>query len=436
MASRAGGRIGRSSGTGADRRDGQDRRAVAAVVLLAATCGRRSRPRSASRRSTLTEPSYTFDTAEQHGIKVTRAGQGPRRARSRSSSCPTATCWWPERGGGLRDPPRRHRRRRPRLDRHAVAGMPQAGRRRSSASACRTSRCIPTSPTNHLIYWTYNEPAPRPRRRRPAQPAAARSFKLMRGKLAERESVGVETLFAGRRVRMRSARGWRVRARRQALRHHRRRLSATSRRISPRSTARSCASTPTARSRGTIPSSASAGANPAIYTLRPPRPARADGRSRDRRVVLNAEHGPNGGDEVNLIKPGANYGWPTYTYGRHYDGTGLAEPPAAPGIEKPAAGVDPSIAPSGLMIYTGDKFPRVEGQPVRRQAPAGARSAGTGRLSAWCSARTTATQRRERCCSELHQRVARLRARDRTGRSMCSPTATRTRCCASSPRIP
>ncbi len=74
------------------------------------------------------------------------------------------------------------------------------------------------------------------------------------------------------------------------------------------------------------------------------------------------EHGPQGGDEVNLEKAGANYGWPIITYGREY-GTGLkiGEGTERAGIEPPLLQWTPSIAPSGMAFYTGDRFPAWRG---------------------------------------------------------------------------
>jgi aldose sugar dehydrogenase len=74
------------------------------------------------------------------------------------------------------------------------------------------------------------------------------------------------------------------------------------------------------------------------------------------------EHGPQGGDEVNVVKPGANYGWPVITYGVNYGiGTKIGEGTAKPGMEQPLHKWVPSIAPSGMAFYTGDKFPRWRG---------------------------------------------------------------------------
>jgi len=70
------------------------------------------------------------------------------------------------------------------------------------------------------------------------------------------------------------------------------------------------------------------------------------------------EHGPRGGDELNIVRPGRNYGWPTITYGRNYDQARIGEAlTAMDGMEQPLYFWVPSIAPSSLMIYTGELFP-------------------------------------------------------------------------------
>ncbi len=69
------------------------------------------------------------------------------------------------------------------------------------------------------------------------------------------------------------------------------------------------------------------------------------------------EHGPHGGDELNLIEAGANYGWPAITYGDEYSDQSPIGGTEAPGMEQPITYWDPSIAPSGMTFYTGDLFP-------------------------------------------------------------------------------
>ena len=74
------------------------------------------------------------------------------------------------------------------------------------------------------------------------------------------------------------------------------------------------------------------------------------------------EHGPQGGDEVNLILPGRNYGWPVVTYGREYSGAPVGEGRSSQaGMENPVHVYTPSIGPSGMTFYTGDAFPTWRG---------------------------------------------------------------------------
>lgn len=74
-----------------------------------------------------------------------------------------------------------------------------------------------------------------------------------------------------------------------------------------------------------------------------------------------SEHGARGGDEVNQIKKGANFGWPVISYGRHYSGRKIGEGTSKPGMEQPATYWDPSIAPSGLLVHSGTTFPEWQG---------------------------------------------------------------------------
>jgi glucose/arabinose dehydrogenase len=78
--------------------------------------------------------------------------------------------------------------------------------------------------------------------------------------------------------------------------------------------------------------------------------------------IWEHEHGPKGGDEINIIQKGKNYGWPVITYGKEYDdtfvGQGLTQ---KEGMEQPFHYYVPSIAPSGMVFYTGDKYPAWKG---------------------------------------------------------------------------
>jgi glucose/arabinose dehydrogenase len=77
--------------------------------------------------------------------------------------------------------------------------------------------------------------------------------------------------------------------------------------------------------------------------------------------LFETEHGPQGGDELNLIERGGNYGWPVIGYGVNYGGAPIHETTEREGMEQPVTYWVPSIATSGLMIYDGDAFPDWKG---------------------------------------------------------------------------
>ena len=77
--------------------------------------------------------------------------------------------------------------------------------------------------------------------------------------------------------------------------------------------------------------------------------------------IWTHEHGPRGGDEVNILYPGHNYGWPKVTYGIGYTGFSISDKTTMEGITDPLHYWDPSIAPSGMAFYSGDQFPQWQG---------------------------------------------------------------------------
>lgn len=97
------------------------------------------------------------------------------------------------------------------------------------------------------------------------------------------------------------------------------------------------------------------GIRPEIWSLghRNPQGAGLDAQGR----LWTSEHGARGGDEVNRIRPGTNYGWPVISYGRHYSGAKIGEGTHKAGMEQPQFHWDPSIAPSGLLVYSGALWP-------------------------------------------------------------------------------
>ena len=78
--------------------------------------------------------------------------------------------------------------------------------------------------------------------------------------------------------------------------------------------------------------------------------------------LWTSEHGARGGDEINLVRKGLNYGWPVISYGVHYSGQKIGEGTSREGMEQPEFYWDPSIAPSGLAIYSGRLWPDWKGQ--------------------------------------------------------------------------
>jgi glucose/arabinose dehydrogenase len=81
----------------------------------------------------------------------------------------------------------------------------------------------------------------------------------------------------------------------------------------------------------------------------------------DKGRLWEQEMGPKGGDEVNLIKPGLNYGWPKASNGSHYDGRDIPDHRAGDGYEAPKVSWNPVISPGGLIHYSGDLFPAWKG---------------------------------------------------------------------------
>ncbi|WP_136068339.1 PQQ-dependent sugar dehydrogenase [Modicisalibacter radicis] len=74
-----------------------------------------------------------------------------------------------------------------------------------------------------------------------------------------------------------------------------------------------------------------------------------------------AEMGPRGGDELNLPEPGGNYGWPVVSWGEHYDGSDIPDPPSHPEFARSIRHWTPVISPSGMAFYTGEAFPQWQG---------------------------------------------------------------------------
>jgi glucose/arabinose dehydrogenase len=125
-------------------------------------------------------------------------------------------------------------------------------------------------------------------------------------------------------------------------------------------------------------------------------------------AVWSTEHGRQGGDEVNVILPGKNYGWPVVSYGRNYDGARTSPTVWQDGFEPPLVVWVPSIAVTGIAFYTGDKFPGWKGNVFVGGLQRG-RISRTGRLERIVFNSRGEEIRRESLLTELKKRVRDVR---------------------------
>ncbi|MGE0816336.1 MAG: PQQ-dependent sugar dehydrogenase [Vicinamibacterales bacterium] len=125
-------------------------------------------------------------------------------------------------------------------------------------------------------------------------------------------------------------------------------------------------------------------------------------------AILAADNGPNGGDEVNQVVPRRDYGWPEFSFGRMYDGPRVSEAPVGQGVEQPLLLWFPSIAPTGLAVYTGDRFPAWKGNLFVGSARRG-EVPRTGGLERVVLNERLEEIRRETLLTDLHQRIRDVR---------------------------
>jgi glucose/arabinose dehydrogenase len=125
--------------------------------------------------------------------------------------------------------------------------------------------------------------------------------------------------------------------------------------------------------------------------------------------LWNSEMGPNGGDEVNIILPARNYGWPLFSYGRTYEGPPVSAVPWREGIELPWAHWTPGISPSGLSFYTGDRYFPSWNSSVFIGALRMGQIQGTGHLSRIEFDDNGDERRRELLLTSLAQRIRDVR---------------------------
>jgi glucose/arabinose dehydrogenase len=124
--------------------------------------------------------------------------------------------------------------------------------------------------------------------------------------------------------------------------------------------------------------------------------------------VWQNENGPNGGDEINVIRPGSNYGWPIVSFGRTYLGPWQSERPTHERFEAPVVFWMPSIAVSGMAFYTGNRLPKWKGDVFVGSLRTG-EIPGTGHLERILFNEKMEELRRESLLVELRQRIRDVR---------------------------
>ena len=124
--------------------------------------------------------------------------------------------------------------------------------------------------------------------------------------------------------------------------------------------------------------------------------------------LWETEQGPSGGDEINVLRPGRNYGWPLVSFGRDYWGAPVSPRPSREGLEDPRVVWLPSIAVTGMTFYTGDRFPKWK----RNVFVGGLREGGiprTGQIQRIVFSEEWQELRREPMLTELQQRIRDVR---------------------------
>lgn len=346
----------------------------------------------------LKDTPYVFDTAEQHGIKVTVLAKGLPRAFG-MAFLPDGDLLVSERGAQLRVI-HGATGANPVLDPKPVAGVPQLQTPYRNGGL-HDLALHPDFARNHLLYFTYNKSGSTP-----AQGQRQLSIvTLMRGRYENGKLENVEELFAGSPGGTSGSRI--VFAKDGTI------FMTTGAPGGPEAQDLKAVYGKVLHLKddGGIPADnpflGRDDVNPAIYsyghrdqlglTVNPVNGA-----------VFTAEHGPNGGDEVNIIQPGKNYGWPNISFGRNYDGKRISESPVADGVSLPQILWVPSIAPSGLLFYTGDKFPAWKGNLFVGSARRGEVDR-TGGLERVVLNDDLEDIRRETLLTDLHQRVRDVR---------------------------
>jgi glucose/arabinose dehydrogenase len=377
---------------------------AASVSWLAGAAHAQQQPDLGPRPVKVADTPYTFDTAEQHGIKVSVVVRGLAHPFS-FAFLPSGDALVVERSAGLRlvRNVASGKGGAATLEAQPIGGTPEKYTQRTSG--LHDIALHPQFAQNSLVYFSYNKlgdviPDSNPPGRRQS------ALTVQRGKLAGTALTGVEEILTGEWSTGSS--GSRLAFGNDGLLYvstgapfgmtaAQDPASVYGKVLRIRDDGKAPADNPFAKQAGARPEVFSMGHRDQLgLTVHP------------NGSVLAAEHGPNGGDEVNLILPGRNYGWPTYSYGRNYDGTRLTAMPIVDGIEQPLVLWVPSIAPTGITVYTGDRIPAWKNNLFVGSARIG-EIPRTGGLERVVLNDTLGETRRERLLGDLHQRIRDVR---------------------------
>ncbi len=332
---------------------------------------------------------FLFDTAEQHKIRVSVVTKG--------LSHPWAIAFLPDGSALVTERPGRLRVvRNGKLDPTPIAGVPRV--RTDGNGGLMDVALHPRFSDNHLVYFTYTKPVE----------GGKGTPSLARGRLDDSALTDVRDLLVPDAHEGNSGLGARITFGRDGMIY-----MATGGNVGQ------VAQNP-ASLRGKVlrlrddgsaapdnPFIGAAGYRPEIYTL---------GHRNTLGLIVhpvtgavwNNENGPNGGDEINIILPGRNYGWPLVSFGRDYSGPRISEHPTREGLESPLIVWLPQIAVSGMAVYTGDRFPRWKENVFVGSLQTG-RIPGTGHLERLVFNASGEEMRRESMLNELRQRIREVR---------------------------
>lgn len=379
---------------------------LAAAILIAALQASAQQRDIGVAPVTLSQSAYVFDTAEQHKVRVVVVVRGLKHPFA-VALLPDGDALVSERGKALRlvrnvtgaggEPAV--------LEPQPVAGIPAVSPPFRGGGLQDVS-LDPQFAKNHRVYFTFNAPGKmsQPDRRRP--PARLGILTVMRGTFEGNTLKHVKTLFSagesgyagGSRLAF-DGKGLLYVTTGAPFSDQAQRLDSVYGKVLR------------LREDGKVPSDnpffGHAGARPEVFSLghRDQLGLTVDPLTG---AVLDTEEGPNGGDKINVILPGRNYGWPKFSFGRNYDGSVLSKAPLGPGIEAPLVVWLPSIAPGNLVVYTGDRFPAWKGNLFVTSARRGEVNR-TGGLERVVFNASMGELRRETLFTDLHQRFRDVR---------------------------